>query len=173
VTAELTGLDGGTLATYLLDVAPDPRKLRREVFATMLRDLWDVDPTLVIGAEPAMTAIGELGAGEDPWLAFARLRRYGYETLQALAAIRACPRRTLRVRRELAPVRVVRRVDRRTASALLRGRFRRSWALAQSASEKLMPDWTYRKSRKRWIRRQTAPCWRCSSPVDQPFLGDL
>src|SRR5438876_857749 len=39
VTAELAGADGACLATYLLDVAPDLRKLGREVFATMVGEL--------------------------------------------------------------------------------------------------------------------------------------
>jgi hypothetical protein len=120
VTAELTAPDGATLATYLLDVAPDPSKLGRDVFRMMIHDLWDEDPNLVAGAEPAMTDIGEQGVADDPWLAFTRLRRHGFETLSALRTIRACPRRSLRVRREFTPLPAVRRTDRRTASALLR-----------------------------------------------------
>ena len=120
VTAELTDANGDTIATYLLDVAPDPSKLGREVFSAMLRDLWEDDPNWVIGAEPAMTDIADSGVSEDPWLAFARLRRYGHETVSALNAIAASPRRALRVNRESAPIEAVRRVDRRTACALAR-----------------------------------------------------
>jgi len=118
VTAELTNADGKAIATYLLDVAPDPSKLGREVFFSMLRDLWLDDPNWVMGAEPAMTDIADRGIAEDPWLAFARLRRYGPEAVLALNAIAESPRRKLRVDRELAPMQTVRRVDRRTACAL-------------------------------------------------------
>jgi hypothetical protein len=120
VTAELTAPDGSALGTFLLDVAPDPAKLGRDVFAAMLRDLWQEAPHLIFGEEPAMTAICEIGAADDPWLAFARLRRYGEQAARALAAIRQCPRRGLRVRRELTPLQSVRRMDRRTLSVLPR-----------------------------------------------------
>ncbi|MGA2001702.1 MAG: DUF2357 domain-containing protein [Terriglobales bacterium] len=86
----------------------------------MVRQLWDEDPTLVIGDEPATTASGELGVLQNPWVAFARLRRYTPEFLKALIPIRQSPRRTLRLRRDSAPLHHVRRVDQRTATSVLR-----------------------------------------------------
>ena len=106
---------------FLLDVAPDARKLGREVFMQMVNELWQEDPILVIGSEPATTPSGELGNQENPWAAFARLRRYGPDTLRALASIRSCPRRALHMRRDSVPLHHTRRVDRQTASALVRG----------------------------------------------------
>ena len=67
VTAELLDEAGHQSALYLLDVAPDASKLGRDVFQTMLDDLWAVDPHLVIGSEPGTTSTGELGVIEDPW----------------------------------------------------------------------------------------------------------
>lgn len=116
VMAELLG--EGQSVSFSIDVAPDPAKMGRDVFAKMIEDLWNEDPTLVIGQEPAMRQIGDLGSTEDPWLGFARFRRYVPEFLQATAAIRARPRRALRGRRMSASLHQVRRVDRRTASVL-------------------------------------------------------
>ena len=120
VTAEMVRADGTNSVLFLLDVAPDARKLGREVFMQMVNELWQEDPMLVIGSEPATTPSGELGNQENPWAAFARLRRYGPDTLRALASVRACPRRALRMRRDSVPLHHARRVDRQTASALLR-----------------------------------------------------
>jgi hypothetical protein len=120
VTAELHSGGETPSATFLLDVAPHPGKMGRDMFARMLDELWAADPTLVIGSEPATRAIGDLGPLEDPWLAFARLRRYAPEFLRAMASVRANPRHALRVRRDAAPLHHVRRTDRRTVAAILR-----------------------------------------------------
>ena len=120
VTGELIRPDGRREALFLLDVAPDTKKMGRDTFSQMLSDLWSLAPELVIGSEPATNPIGNTGVIEDPWLAFARLRRYAADFQRALAQVRARPRRTLQVRRESAPLHHVRRVDRQTAAALLR-----------------------------------------------------
>lgn len=120
VTAELVRPDGTSAAVFLLDVAPDPGKMGREIFGRMVDELWNEAPQLVIGSEPAKSPIGDLGGMENPWLAFARLRRYAPEFLRALAPIRVRPRLALRARRDSAPLHHVRRVDRRTAASLLR-----------------------------------------------------
>ena len=120
VTAELVSADGTNSVLFLLDVAPDANKVGRESFREMVNELWQEDPTLVIGSEPAITSSGEFGSQEDPWTAFARLRRCGPDFVRALAGVRARPRRALRPRRDSPPLHQVRRVDRQTATALLR-----------------------------------------------------
>jgi hypothetical protein len=120
VTAELIRPDGSPAARYLLDVSPDPAKLGREVFSSMVAQLWAEDPALVFGTEPATAPTGELGTYEDPWLAFSRFRRYAPAFLAALNHVHARPRRTLRARREGVPMHQVRRVDRTTATAVAR-----------------------------------------------------
>jgi hypothetical protein len=120
VTAELVRPDRSRAALFLLDVSPSPSKIGREFFSQMISELWAADPSLVIGSEPATSQIGDLGTMQDPWLAFARLRRYTPEFFRAVVPIRARPRRALRVRRGSAPLHHARRVDRRTATALLR-----------------------------------------------------
>lgn len=120
VTAELVRPDGSPAARYLLDVSPDPAKLGREVFSSMVAQLWAEDPALVFGTEPATAPTGELGTYEDPWLAFSRFRRYAPAFLAALAHVHARPRRTLRARRDGVPMHQVRRVDRITATAVAR-----------------------------------------------------
>jgi hypothetical protein len=101
-------------------VAPDPAKLGRDVFRQMVDELWEEDPELVIGSEPATTLTGELGATQNPWVEFARLRRYAPEFLKALAPLQAKPRRTLHVQRTSASIHHARRVDRRTAMSVAR-----------------------------------------------------
>ena len=120
VTAELVGPGANDRALFLLDVAPDASKLGRDVFRRMLDELWCEDPELVVGSEPATIRIRELGAFENPWLAFARLRRYCPDFLRAIAHLRANPRRALRVRRASTPLHQARRVDRQTAASLAR-----------------------------------------------------
>jgi hypothetical protein len=120
VTAELLGPDASSCTLYMLDVAPHPGKLGRETFARMVEELWNADPALVIGSEPATTLIGSLGTVRDIWLEFARFRRYVPEFLRALNGVLANPRRTLAVRRIASPLHTVRRVDGRTAVALAR-----------------------------------------------------
>lgn len=120
VTAEMVRADGTNSVLFLLDVAPDAKKLGRETFTQMVNELWQEDPMLVIGSEPATTPSGELGNQENPWAAFSRLRQYGPDTLRAFAPIRACPRRELRMRRDSVPLHHARRVDRQTAAALVR-----------------------------------------------------
>ena len=120
VVLELT-IPSGPSKLFSLDVAPDPAKMGRDIFGCMVDELWAEDPTLVTGSEPATRQIGDLGALEEPWLAFARLRRYGSEFVRSIAQIRSRPRRTLRVTRALVPAHHARYVDRQTGAALLRG----------------------------------------------------
>lgn len=119
VTAELVS-PSGTSTLYLLDVAPDPTKIGRDVFQEMVQELLRDAPSLVIGSEPAASSIGDLGAEQDPWLEFARLRRHAPGFLKALSAIAVKPRRALVVRRTSEPLHRVRSVDRHTATALAR-----------------------------------------------------
>lgn len=120
MTAELVGPDGAPSELFLLDVSPEPTKVGRQVFERMLNELWNEAPTLVIGSEPATRSIGDLGDTQNAWLEFARFRRYVPELLRAVVPIGANPRRALRVRRTSVPLHHVRRVDRRTATALAR-----------------------------------------------------
>ena len=119
VTAELVA-PSGEVTSFLLDVAPNPGKLGREMFAEMVAEIWSEDPQLVLGAEPATTPNGVEGFAENAWAQFARVRRYLPDFLRAVAAIRAKPRQTLRVRRDSVPLHHARRVDRQTAVSLLK-----------------------------------------------------
>jgi hypothetical protein len=120
VTGELRDPQGRRHSLFLLDVAPEPTKIGRETFARMVDELWAADPLLVLGDEPATRPTGHLGDLEDPWVAFARLRRHAPEFLHALRAIVDQPRRTLRSRRDSAPLHHVRRLDRRTLDTAVR-----------------------------------------------------
>lgn len=118
VRAELVRADR-VLATFALDVTPSPGKLGRDTFRQMVDELWEANPALILGEEPATTPVADLGALADPWIAFARLRRYAPYFLRALHNVRARPRRRLRRERADVPVHRVRHVDRTTAIAAL------------------------------------------------------
>lgn len=120
VTAELRSAEGAVVERYLLDVSPEPRKLGRDLFEQMLRDLREEIPELLFGDEPATAAAGELGEHQNPWLEFSRLRRYLPQFLSALQDVVAKPRRALRTARRSAPLHQVRQVDRHTLAVLLR-----------------------------------------------------
>jgi hypothetical protein len=120
VTAELLGPSPSNRRLFLLDVSPDAAKVGGDAFRRMVQDLWEEDPELVLGSEPATARIGELGSSQDPWLAFSRLRRYCPDFLRAADAIRARPRRALRADRASVPLHKVRNVDRYTAVGLAR-----------------------------------------------------
>ena len=120
VAAELLDPNGRTVESYTLDVSPDPGKLGSDVFRSMLEDLWQFDPALVLGTEPSTRNVGITGAYASDWLTYARLRRYADDYLAALARIAVHPLRELRTRREHAPLPRVRRIDRLTGLSIQR-----------------------------------------------------
>ena len=120
VRAELIGPDGRVRAIYLLDVSPDPDKLGRDLFQDMLDQIWEFDPSLVLGTEPAALPVGHERQISDPWLAYVRLRAYGERFVRALSAIARQPLLELKEERAQLPLQHVRRADRKTALAALR-----------------------------------------------------
>ena len=135
VSAELHDANGACVGRYRLDVSPNPRKSGKEHFDRMVDELFAADPALVLGVEPPDHAIGSLGEGEDPLVAFARLRQHVPPFVAALRAIAVEPRRALRPRRQaVSPLRA-RRVDRRTVFAALRTPGLASWLRGGEAAE--------------------------------------
>ena len=120
VRAELLGPDDSVRTTYLLDVSPRPDKLGREMFQEMLDQIWEFDPSLVVGTEPATLAMGHDPRIENPWLEYARLRSHAENFVRALSAISRHPLRELRADRAQVPLQYVRRADRQTALGVLR-----------------------------------------------------
>ena len=119
VTAELIDTAGRTRSRFLLDVAPSPHKLGREVFAAMVEEIWAWDPVLVVGTEPASRHVGRLGEYHDLFIAFARLRRHAPAALRSLQAIAREPIRRLRARRDRLPLNRIRRIDLGTLTSLV------------------------------------------------------
>ena len=119
VRAELLSADDRVRATYLLDVSPHPDKLGRDSFQLMLDQIWQFDPSLVLGTEPAQSPVGHEAQIGDPWIEYARLRSYGEKFVRALSAIAHRPIRELRSQREQLPLERVRRADRQTVLAAL------------------------------------------------------
>lgn len=111
VTAELVDPAGGVRSRVLFDVAPHPLKLGRDVFAEMVHEIWDWDPGLVLGEEPASTRAGALGAHQGLLIAFARLRRHAPSAVKSLQRIAQQPIRRLRARRDRVPLCRARRID--------------------------------------------------------------
>lgn len=120
VAAELLDPNGQTVESCTLDVSPHPDKLGSEVFRSMLEELWQFDPALVIDTEPSTRNVGITGTYESDWLTYARLRRYADDYLAALARIALHPLRKLRTRREHVPLTRVRRADRLTGLSIQR-----------------------------------------------------
>ena len=120
VRAELLVDGPQAVATYTLDVSPHSGKLGGDVFQAMLDEIWDFDPRLVLGTEPARSPVGQQEHVADPWLEYARLRSYGDNFVRALGAIARQPIRELRAERALVPLQYVRRADRQTALAAVR-----------------------------------------------------
>ncbi len=120
VRAELLGPGDRVRATYLLDVSPHPDKLGRDVFQDMLDQIWEFDPSLVLGTEPAALPVGYREQISDPWLEYVRLRAYGERFVRVLSAIARQPLLELKAERAQLPLQHVRRADRQTALAALR-----------------------------------------------------
>jgi hypothetical protein len=120
VTAELVPPGGGASHLFLLDVAPNPHKLGRDTYADMVQQIWDWDPELVLGSEPASREIGSSGDHQGLLIAFARLRRHAPAALDAFARITREPIRRLYPRREQLPLSRIRRIDRATLASLVR-----------------------------------------------------
>ena len=140
VTAELIGPSGRPVSQYLLDVSPHLGKLGRDIFRKMLEEVWAADPALVLGEEPATTDVGARGDRDNSLIRFARMRRYGAGLLRALERVTRNPIRNLRTRRELVPAHRVRRVDRRTAQAVLRSRELLAVLTGQAATAEALTD---------------------------------
>ena len=85
----------------------------------MLDQIWQFDPSLVLGTEPAQSPVGHEAQISDTWMEYARLRTYGEEFVRALSAIAHRPIRELRAQRALVPLQRVRRADRQTVLAAL------------------------------------------------------
>ena len=120
VRAELLGPDDRVRATYLLDVSPHRDKLGREVFQDMVDQIWDFDPSLVLGTEPAALPVGHEEQISDLWLQYVRLRAHGERFVRVLSAIVRQPLLELKAERAQLPLQQVRRADRQTALAALR-----------------------------------------------------
>ena len=119
VRAELLSAEDRVRATYLLDVSPHPDKLGHDSFQVMLDQIWQFDPNLVLGTEPAQSPVGHEAQTRDPWMEYARLRSYGEKFVRALSAIAHRPIRELRAQRIQLPLERVRRADRQTVLAAL------------------------------------------------------
>ena len=120
VLAKLSREGSSQHVHYRLDVSPDRSKLGRDVFHTMLRELWDNAPELAIGTEPAKGRMGAFGRYESPYVAFCRLRMYGRRFLAAVERVAVSPIRMLHYRRRFVQLQAIRRVDVRTAQCALR-----------------------------------------------------
>lgn len=118
VLAELHAPDNQVLAKYRLDVSPDPNKLGQEDFQSMLNQLFEFEPGLLVGSEAAQFGIGTEGEITDPGLEYARLRRYGSQLCEALRLLTSRPLPQLHHERALVSAHQVRRLDPQSMIAL-------------------------------------------------------
>lgn len=122
VSAELTDLHGSIIASYRLDVAPSGDKLGRDIFATMLDEIFAFDAKLLFGTESAQFSIGTDGDHSSPHLQYARLRRYGESLVAALRQVTERPLTRLRRERVAVGAHQVRRLEPSTVRAALKSR---------------------------------------------------
>lgn len=138
VEAELRDEHGKTVATWRVDVSPDPAKLGRDSYERMLDEVFALAPSLVLGNEASQTGIGVEGWVADPHLAYARLRRHGLAMAEAMRRLAQRPRACLTHRRARLPIHQVRRVDPAAVIGSLRQPGALSWlARDRSASARL------------------------------------
>jgi len=114
VMAELLDEQGKVLAEFILDVAPDHRKLGADIYAEYVNELLAFDPRLLFGTESAQSGAGTSGEFTSLHLRYARLRRYGPPLVRRLAQILAQPLARLGQRRALKSPREARRFDHQT-----------------------------------------------------------
>ena len=124
VEATLQDRTGACRRRWRLDVSPDADKLGRSAFELMLRDIWEYDPALALGTEPARREFGALGehgvlGEQESIIEFLRLRRRAEDIEKSLRALLEDPFRSLRSRRRLLSPHLIRRADRRTARSTL------------------------------------------------------
>ena len=120
VEATLQDATGTCRGRWRMDVSPDINKLGRDSFFEMLKEIWDYDPTMALGTEPARRQFGAVGEYQNPIIEFLRLRYRATEVDQSLRVLLQEPIRSLRTRRRLSPPHLVRRADRHTAQSALR-----------------------------------------------------
>lgn len=102
----------GAQATYCLAVSPTARKADDANFAEMIEDIRRFDQTLLGGMSAATLAFGNAGrAGlHADHVLLARLRLYGQEFLEAVAALARTPHQKLSADRQMLPLARARRL---------------------------------------------------------------
>ena len=120
VNAELVDRDGRIVANFRLDVSPNPNKLGREVFDSMVEKIRRWAPELILGSEPARTWAGTQGGFQNPFVQYARLRANAGEFLAAMSGVAQKPLRELRRQRRLVRPESVQRTDITTALTAMR-----------------------------------------------------
>jgi hypothetical protein len=120
VQAEVFDAVGVSRGHYQLDVAPDDRKLGADIFRGMIDDIWEFDPELILGTEPAQHPIGATGAVTSQWLQYARLRLWSALFLRSLSAIALRPLHDLKSARAQVFAYGMRTADKTTVLTRLR-----------------------------------------------------
>jgi hypothetical protein len=120
VQAELFDAGGISRGNFQIDVAPDDSKIGAIAFEDMIEDIWEFEPDLVLGTEPAQRSIGASGTATRPWIQYARIRAWSVPFLNALEAVGRKPQRNLKVSRAQLPPHGLRAADRTTVMTWLR-----------------------------------------------------
>jgi len=120
VEAELRDARGMRLATWKIDVSPDPSKLGRDAYEQMLADIAELDPRLLLGHEASTVPIGVDCTLVDANVDYSRLRRHAESAVSALRRVLRSPRTCLTTRRARVPMRVAKRFDASTVAIAFR-----------------------------------------------------
>lgn len=109
--------NGQSIAEYVLRVDPALGKLDGTSYEAMLEQMINIDPSWIVGVEPATTEMGAQAEAEDSWVQFRRLRMHAPDFLNATQRIVQSPIVTHRPTRHLLPARRVQRIDTQTIRA--------------------------------------------------------
>jgi hypothetical protein len=120
VRAELRSGESTTIASYILDVSPDRKKLGRDHFSAMVNELRAFQAGLLLGDEPPRIAVGAAGDFSSLNLEYGRLRAYGTAFATAIRQVTQRPLSRLKNRRHTVAVHLARRIDQHTLSVLAR-----------------------------------------------------
>jgi hypothetical protein len=120
VEAELRDGAGNRLATWRIDVSPDPAKLGRESYDRMVEALAGLDPRLLLGHEASTLPIGADCVVIDATVDYLRLKRHAGAAIRSMNLVARRPRTSLVMHRDRVPVHRAKRIDTTTVSAALR-----------------------------------------------------
>lgn len=99
---------------FFLDVSPHREKMGQEAYRDMLREVWHLDPDLIVGFEPGKGGIGHGGRSSHLAITLGRVMQNAGKFLYAVERLRDAPHSETCSSRALVPPSQCRKVDLQT-----------------------------------------------------------